>query len=186
MKTLVKTLRPALVSFIAMSLVCGLAYTGVVTGIAQALFAREANGSVITAKLKDGTIRAFGSALIAQEFMKPEYLIGRPMGASNLSPTSRKQKILIQERVDRWHAIDPENNADIPADLVTASGSGVDPYISLEAAEYQVSRIACARGMQEASVRSIIAVHANGRFLGIFGEPCVNVLEVNLALDGLL
>ena len=108
------------------------------------------------------------------------------MGASNLSPTSRKQKTLIQERVDRWHAIDPENNADIPADLVTESGSGVDPYISLEAAEYQVSRIARARGMQEASVRAIISVHANGRFLGIFGEPCVNVLEVNLALDGLL
>ena len=125
----------------------------VVTGIAQLVFPDQANGSIITVTLKDGTKKDYGSALIAQEFTKPEYLIGRPMGTTNLSPVSEKQKELVQERIDWWHAFDPENTADIPMDLVTASGSGVDPHISPEAAEYQVTRIAKARGMREDAVR---------------------------------
>jgi K+-transporting ATPase ATPase C chain len=128
----------------------------------------------------------YGSELLAQEFTKPEYLIGRPIGVTNLSPVSEEQKKLVQERIDWWHAFDPNNAVDIPMDLVTASGSGADPNISPEAAEYQVIRIAMARNMEEDEVRSIIQTYTSGRFLGFIGEPAVNVLKVNLALDGLL
>jgi K+-transporting ATPase ATPase C chain len=128
----------------------------------------------------------YGSELLAQEFTRPEYLIGRPIGVTNLSPVSEEQKKLVQERIDWWHAFDPNNAAVIPMDLVTASGSGVDPNISPEAAEYQVIRIAMARNMEEDEVRSIIQTYTSGRFLGFIGEPAVNVLKVNLALDGLL
>jgi len=124
--------------------------------------------------------------LIAQEFTKPEYLIGRPGGMSNLSPTSEEQATLVQERIDWWHSFDPDNTGDIPADLLLASGSGVDPNISPEAAEYQVARIARERSMEESDVRSIIETNTTGRLLGVFGEPVVNVLKVNLALDDLL
>lgn len=183
MKTLLNAFRPALVSFVALSLICGVVYTGAVTGVAQVLFPHEANGSIIAETLADGTKRDIGSALIGQQFTKSEYLIGRPMGTSNLSPTGEKQKLLVLERVDAWHALDPGNTAEIPADLVTASGSGVDPYISPDAAEYQVSRIAKVRGMSEGDVRALIALYSTDRFLGIFGERTVSVLKVNLALD---
>lgn len=182
-KDRISIVRPALVAFVALTVICGVAYTAAVTGIAQLCFPTQSNGSVISVTGKDGA-KAYGSALLGQEFTKPEYLIGRPLGATNLSPTGQKQRDLVEARVAKWHALDPENAAPIPADLVTASGSGVDPYVSPEAAEYQAARIAKARGIEETTVRSIIGKRTNGRFLGIFGEPAVNVLEVNLALDG--
>lgn len=181
-----KALRPAVLCFVVMTILCGVIYPGIVTGIVQAAFPDKSNGSIITVTLKDGTKKDFGSALIAQEFTKPEYLIGRPAGTSNLSPVGEKQKKLVQERIDWWHSIDPDNKADIPMDLVTASGSGVDPNISPEAAEYQVARIARERKISEDAVRAIIKKYTTGRFLGFWGEPAVNVLKVNLALDGLL
>jgi potassium-transporting ATPase KdpC subunit len=186
MKTLLKTLYPALVLFGIFTILCGVLYTGAVTGIARLLFPRQAAGSIISAASADGTRRDYGSALIAQEFSKPEYLIGRPIGATNLSPSGKKEKELVQERIQQWHTLDPSNTADIPIDLVTASGSGADPHISPAAAEYQVGRIARERGISEAVVRAAVRSHTTGRFLGIFGEAAVNVLEVNLTLDGLL
>ena len=186
MKKTMKWLRPALVCLALMTVLCGMLYTAAVTGIAQAFFPAKANGSVITVTLKDGTQREYGSELLAQAFTKKEYLIGRPMGTTNLSPTSREQAEIASSRIAWWRAFDPDNQADIPMDLVTASGSGVDPNISLAAAEYQAARIAKARGIQEEEVRSILRKYTSGRFLYIFGEPVVNVLKVNLALDGIL
>ena len=181
-----KLLKPALICFGVMTILCGAVYTAAVTGIAQLIFPNRANGSVITVALKDGTKKEYGSELIAQEFTRPEYLIGRPSGATNLSPVSGEQQKLVRERIDGWHSFDPENTADIPMDLVTASGSGADPNISPAAAEYQVSRIANARSMDEDEVRRIIRTYTRGRFLGFIGEPAVNVLKVNLALDHLI
>lgn len=181
-----KILRPAIMCFLVMTIVCGVIYTAAVTGIAQLTFPSQANGSIITITLKDGTQRDYGSALIAQEFTSDEYMIGRPMGTTNLSPLSEEQKALVQERTDWLNVLDPDNTADIPMVLVTASGSGVDPNITPEAAEYQVARLARERGISEDDVRAIISKYTTGRFLGIFGEPAVNVLKVNLALDGLL
>ena len=186
MRKLFVILRPALVCFAVMTLLCGVVYTAAVTGIAQLLFPNQANGSVISVARADGSVQEVGSALIAQEFTKPEYLIGRTSGVSNLSPTSEELSALVQERIDWWHGFDPDNTGDIPADLVSASGSGVDPNISPEAAEYQVARIARERSMSESDVRAIIETNTTGRLLGIFGEPVVNVLKVNLTLDGLL
>jgi len=186
MRKLFVILRPALVCFAMMTLLCGVLYTATVTGIAQLLFPSQANGSVISVSQADGSTVQVGSKLIAQDFTKPEYLIGRPSGVSNLSPTSEEQAALVQARIDWWHSFDPDNIGDIPADLLMASGSGVDPNISPEAAAYQVSRIAKERGMDESDVRAIIETSTTGRLLGIFGEPVVNVLKVNLALDGFL
>lgn len=186
MEKTIKRLRPALVSFGVMTLLCGVLYTAVVTGIAQLVFPDQANGSIITVTLKDGTQKEYGSELVAQEFTKPEYLIGRPAGVTNLSPVSEEQKKLVQKRIDWWHSFDPDNTADIPMDLVTASGSGIDPNISPEAAEYQAARIAAARNMTVSEVRNVIKNYTSGRFLGFIGEPAVNVLKVNLVLDGLL
>lgn len=181
-----KLLRPALVCFALMTLLCGVLYTAVITGAAQLLFPNQANGSIITVTLKDGTKKEYGSELIAQEFTRPEYLVGRPAGVTNLSPTSEEQKKLVEERIDWWHSFDPGNTADIPMDLVTASASGVDPNISSAAAEYQAARIAAARNVPVEEVRRIIQTYTSGPFLGVIGEPAVNVLKVNLALDGLL
>lgn len=186
MRKLLKFLRPAAVCLLVFTLLCGILYTGAVTGFAQLIFPDKANGSIITVTLKNGTKEEIGSERIAQEFTKPEYLIGRPSGTSNLSPVGEEQKKRIEERIDWWHQFDLENKSDIPADLITASGSGVDPNISPEAAEYQVARIAKARGIEETAVRDIIAKYTTGRFLGFWGEPAVNVLKVNLSLDGLL
>lgn len=172
--------------FLVMTILCGVLYTAAVTGIAQLIFPGQADGSMITVTLKDGTQKEYGSALIAQEFTRPDYLIGRPMGTTNLSPVSDEQNALVQERIDWLHSLDSDNTADIPMDLVTASGSGVDPNITPEAAEYQVARLARERGMSENEVRTIIEKYTTGRFLGFWGEPAVNVLKVNLALDGLL
>lgn len=183
-----KIVRPALICFLAMTILCGFLYTMAVTGVTQLIFPKQANGSVITVTLKDGTKKDYGSALIAQTFTKPQYLIGRPDNgaATNLSPTSDKEKENVQKRVAWLHSIDPINKAAIPDDLVTASGSGLDPDISPAAAEYQVARIARERNMSAVAVRAVIKKYTTGRFLGFIGEPAVNVLEVNLALDGLL
>ncbi|MDR2898785.1 MAG: K(+)-transporting ATPase subunit C [Clostridiales bacterium] len=186
MKGFLKQFRPALMILFVMIIICGVVYTGVVTGIAQLVFPGQANGSIITVTLKDGTVKEYGSKLMAQEFSEAQYLIGRPMIVTNLSPVSTSQAELVQERVDWWHNFDPDNDADIPADLVTGSGSGVDPDISPEAAEYQVVRIARERNMTEDDVRAVIEKYTSGRFLGLIGEPCVNVLMVNLALDNLI
>ncbi|WP_331667231.1 potassium-transporting ATPase subunit C [Lacrimispora sp.] len=185
MKTM-KLFRAAVVCFGIMTVLCGAVYTAAVTGAAQLLFPDQAGGSMIVVAQKDGTQKEYGSQWLAQEFTKPGYLIGRPSGVSNLSPVSEEQQKLVLDRISWWHSLDPDNQADIPMDLVTASGSGVDPHISPEAAEYQVARIAAARDMTEEEVRSIIKTCTKERFLGFIGEPAVNVLEVNLTLDGLL
>ena len=179
-------MKPAIMCFIIMTLICGVIYPSVVTIIAQNIFPDQANGSIITITLNDGTKVNYGSELIAQEFTKPEYLIGRPSGTTNLSPVSEEQKTLVEERIEWWHAFDKDNTNDIPMDLVTASGSGVDPNISPEAAEYQVARIANKRNISEDTVRAIIKKYTTGSLLGLWGEPAVNVLKVNLALDGLI
>lgn len=186
MSKTMKIFRPAFLCFLVMTIICGVIYTAAVTGIAQLIFPNQANGSIITVSLREGTEKEYGSALIAQEFTKPNYMIGRPMGTTNLSPVSEEQKTMVQERIDWLHSLDPNNTADIPMDLVTASGSGVDPNITPEAAEYQVARIARERNISEDDVRAIIKKYTSGRFLGFIGEPAVNVLKVNLALDGLL
>ncbi len=186
MKDYIKLLKPAFLCFMIMTIICGIIYTGIVTGIAQTIFTDKADGSIIAVTLKDGTVKEYGSALIAQEFTEPKYLIGRPMGTTNLSPVSEEQKKLVQQRIDWWQSFDQDNKADIPADLITASGSGVDPNISPASAEYQVARIARERDISQNSVRDIISKYTTGRLLGFWGEPAVNVLKVNLALDGLL
>jgi len=183
-ESMVSKLRPTLVSFVVLTLICGVVYPVIVTSIAQIAFPNQANGSIITVTQENGTTIDVGSALIGQTFTKPQYLIGRPQGTSQLSPVSEEQKALIQERVAWWRALDPENSGAIPSDLVTASGSGVDPNISPEAAEYQVDRIARVRNISAKTVREIIARYTTGKLLGLWGESGVNVLKVNLALDG--
>lgn len=178
---------PAIMCIIVMTVICGLIYPLAMTGIGQLIAPHQVNGSLAVAQ-EDGQDVVYGSALIAQTFTQPEYLIGRPdTGApSNLSPVSEEQRALVEERVAWWHALDPQNTKDIPMELVTASGSGVDPHISPAAAEYQVERIARERGLSADEVRAVIAQHTEGRALGILGEERVNVLLVNLDLDGKL
>ena len=185
MKRLMNILKPAIICFVFLTVVCGIIYPLAVTAIALEVFPTQAGGSIISKTLDDGTEVDVGSKYIGQEFTKPEYLIGRPSGTSNLSPVSLEQRSLVEERIQWWHSIDPNNKAQIPIDLVTASGSGVDPNISPEAATYQVARIATARGIDEATVRDIISKCTSKRLLGFWGEPAVNVLEVNIMLDAL-
>ncbi|MBI4178513.1 potassium-transporting ATPase subunit KdpC [bacterium] len=189
---MLKVLRPAIVSLILLSVLTGLIYPAVVTGIVQVLFPRQANGSLI---LKDG--RPVGSALIGQPFDDPKYFWGRPSATSpfpnnagastgsNLGPTNPDLQKAVQGRIDALRAADPGNTAPIPVDLVTASGSGLDPDISPAAALYQVRRVAKARGLAEEAVRRLVERHVEGRQFGILGEPRVNVLKLNLALDAL-
>jgi potassium-transporting ATPase KdpC subunit len=182
--------RAAVVSLVVFTVVTGIAYPVVVTGIAQLVFPHQANGSLI---VKDG--KPVGSTLIGQPFDDPKYFWSRPSatspfgynagasGASNLSPTNADLIKTVRGRVDALRAADPGNTAPVPVDLVTASGSGLDPDISPAAALYQVGRVAKARKLDEAVVRSLVAQHTQGRQLGLFGEPRVNVLALNLALD---
>jgi len=190
-KEIKKIFRPAIVCLLAMTLLCGFIYPAAVTGVAQVFFPNQANGSIITVTLKDGTEKDYGSALIAQTFTSAEYLIGRPnltgsTGPSNLSVVSDEEAALVKERVAWLQSLDPTNTADIPSDLVTVSGSGVDPNISPEAAAYQTARIARERGISEDAVKAVISKYTTGRLLGFWGNPAVNVLKVNLALDGLI
>jgi K+-transporting ATPase ATPase C chain len=184
-------LRPALVSLIFFTLITGVAYPLVVTGIAQVIFPFQANGSPI---VKDGKV--VGSALIGQPFDEPKYFWGRPSATSpfgynaasssgsNLSPTNPDLIKAVQGRVEALRAADPGNTAPVPVDLVTASGSGLDPHISPAAALYQVSRVARERKLSPDAVRALVERNTDGRFLGLLGEPRVNVLALNLALDG--
>jgi K+-transporting ATPase ATPase C chain len=188
--------RAAVVSLLAFTVITGLAYPLLVTGIAQAAFPHQANASLIT---KDG--KALGSSLVGQPFDDPRYFWGRlsatpdangkPLAynaassyASNLGPTNPALVDEVKARIDALRAADPQNPDPIPVDLVTSSGSGLDPDISPAAAAYQVRRVARARGVDEAHVRALVAEHTQGRQLGFLGEPRVNVLELNLALDG--
>jgi potassium-transporting ATPase KdpC subunit len=183
-------LRPALVSLVFLSLVTGVAYPLVVTAIAKVAFPHQANGSLI---VKDGKV--VGSELIGQPFDDPKYFWGRPSATSphpynagassgsNQGPTNPAFTKAVQERVDTLRAADPGNAAPVPVDLVTASASGLDPHISPAAALYQVRRVAKARNLDEAKVRQLVEAQTQGRQLGFLGEPRVNVLALNLALD---
>src|SRR6266404_2361194 len=184
-------IRPAIVMLVLLSALTGLVYPVVVTAVAQLVFPRQANGSLI---VKDGKV--VGSELIGQPFDDPKYFWGRPSATSpypyngasssgsNLSPTNPALVKSVQERVDALRAADPDNKAAVPVDLVTASGSGLDPQISPAAALYQVDRVAKARRLQPDAVRALVERHIEGRQLGFLGEPRVNVLALNLALDG--
>jgi K+-transporting ATPase ATPase C chain len=175
---------------LVLTVLTGLLYPGVVTGLCQVLFPARANGSLIVA---NG--HAIGSELIGQNFKKPEYFQPRPSaagndgydpmasGASNLGPTSQKLADRVKDSVASFRKNNPDYTGPIPADLVTASGSGLDPDISPASAEAQAARIARARGVPVEQVRDLIAAHTQGRDLGFLGELRVNVLEINLALD---
>jgi K+-transporting ATPase ATPase C chain len=184
-------IRPALVILALMTLLTGLLYPAVITGIAQLIFPHQANGSLIE---RDGKV--VGSELIGQAFDTPHYFWGRlsatgpyPYNASassgsNLGPSNPILEEAVRTRMKALHAADPDNTLPIPVDLVTASGSGLDPHISVAAALYQVPRVARERGLSEDQVRLLVDKHTIDRQLGFLGEPRVNVLELNLALDG--
>ncbi len=185
-----KILLQSLLMMLVSTLITGIAYPLLVTGLAQACCRAQAEGSLI----RQGD-RIVGSSLIGQPFDAPKYFWSRPSattpqpyngaasGGSNLGPTNPAQFDAVKARVAALRQADPENHAAIPVDLVTASGSGLDPHISPAAAEFQIARVARARGMDPAKVRSLVAAHTQGRQWGVFGEPRVNVLELNLALD---
>jgi len=199
MTDILKQFRPAIVALVILTIITGIIYPLVVTGIAQVIFPYQANGSIITGA--DG--KPLGSALIGQQFDDPKYFWGRlsatgpvPYTAfnadkltgssgSNYGPLNPALKDAVTARIKALKDADPDTTAPVPVDLVTASGSGLDPHISPAAAAYQVHRVAQARGLDEAQVRELIAQHTEGRQLGFLGEPRVNVLELNLALDGL-
>ncbi|WP_304529168.1 potassium-transporting ATPase subunit KdpC [Chromobacterium sinusclupearum] len=187
-----KIIRPLLVIFGGLSLLTGLAYPLVTTGIAQAVFPAQANGSLIE---KDG--KAVGSRLIGQNFSGEQYFWGRPSatspmpynagnsGGSNLGPTNKAQLDAVKGNVDNIRKAHPTQTGPVPVDLVTASGSGLDPEISVASAYYQVDRVAAARKLPATAVRKLVDDHIIGETFGLLGEPRVNVLELNLALDQL-
>ncbi len=190
-------LRPALVAFLALTALTGLAYPLLVTGLAQGIFPRQAAGSLIH---KDGQV--IGSELIGQSFTDPGHFWGRPSatvdahgkplpyngaksGASNLAPSNPDLTKAVADRIAALREADPQAQTPVPVDLVTASGSGLDPHISPAAAAYQVHRVAKARKVEEARVRALVVSHTEGPQFGILGEARVNVLRLNLALDAL-
>ncbi len=182
--------RPALTMLLLMTVLTGLVYPLAVTGLAHVFFADQANGSLI---VREGKV--IGSKLSGQYFDKPEYFWSRPSatvpfpynaaasGGSNLGPTNPVLIDGVKARVVALRAADPGNDALVPIDLVTSSGSGLDPHISPAAAQYQIRRVARARGIDEVVVRDLVVQHTEGRQLGVLGEPRVNVLLLNLALD---
>jgi K+-transporting ATPase ATPase C chain len=183
-------LRAATAILLLLTLITGVLYPLAITGIAQVLYPHQANGSLI---LKDS--RAIGSDLIGQPFEAPEYFWGRlsatqpfPYNAaassgSNVGPTNPELLKAVEARIKALHEMDPGNTQPIPVDLVTASGSGLDPHISVAAALYQVPRVARARGLSQEQVRALVEEYTEGRQWGLFGEPRVNVLRLNLALS---
>jgi K+-transporting ATPase ATPase C chain len=196
---MVSQLRPAFFMLLIFTVITGVIYPLVVTGIAQVVFPHQANGSlIVTAGGK-----TYGSELIGQQFDDPKYFWGRlsatgtfaynsfnaetltGSSGSNYGPLNPALMDMVQARIDALKAADPDNTLPIPVDLVTASGSGLDPHISVAAALYQVHRVATARGVSETQVESLVEKYAEGRQFGFLGEPHVNVLLLNLALDGL-
>jgi K+-transporting ATPase ATPase C chain len=189
---MLKELKPALLILIVLTVITGAVYPLIVTGIAQVLFPRQANGSLIQ---RDG--KAVGSELIGQPFGAPKYFWSRPSATSpypynaaassgsNQGPLNTALTEAVAGRIKALRDADPGNTAPVPADLVTASGSGLDPHISSAAAEYQVARVAKARNLDPQKVRALVAEATEGRQLGFLGEPRVNVLKLNLALDAL-
>src|SRR5262245_50724367 len=187
---MLRELRTAFLVLVALTGVTGVAYPLLVTGVAQLLFPRQANGSLLEV---EG--RAVGSALIGQPFDDPGYFWSRPSATgkfpydasassgSNQGPSSDALRDAVKARVEALRAADPGNAAPVPIDLVTASGSGLDPHISPAAARYQAARVARTRGLDPGRVEELVAEHTEGRFLGLLGEPRVNVLALNLALD---
>lgn len=185
-------IRPALMMLLILTLLTGLVYPLAVTGLAQLIFPDQANGSLI---VHEGKV--VGSRLIGQYFDKPEYFWSRPSatapfpynaaasGGSNLGPTNPALVDAVKARVAALRAADPGNESPVPVDLVTASGSGLDPHISPAAALYQVKRVARARGLDESAVQTLVTQHTEGRQFGLLGERRVNVLQLNLALDAL-
>ncbi len=182
-------IRPAVVMLLGLTLLTGVAYPLLITGVAQAAFPRQANGSLIE---KDGKV--LGSSLIGQPFDDPKYFWSRPSATgpayngqsssgSNLGPTNGALRDAVKGRIDALRAADPEQVDPVPVDLVTASGSGLDPHISPAAALYQAHRVAKARGADEAPIRALVEEHTDAPSFGLLGEPGVNVLELNLALD---
>ena len=185
-------LRPAIVSLLLFTLITGVLYPLIVTGIAQVVFPWRANGSLIE---RDGQL--IGSELIGQSFTDPKYFWGRPSATtpypynaaassgSNLGPMNPMLEEAIRTRIEALQSADPGNTAPIPVDLVTASASGLDPHISVAAAFYQISRVARERGMSEDQVRALVEQHIEDPQFGILGETRVNVLQLNLAMDGI-
>jgi K+-transporting ATPase ATPase C chain len=194
---MISQLRPAFFMLLILTVITGVIYPLVVTGIAQVAFPKQANGSLIVI---DG--KTYGSELIGQQFDDPKYFWGRlsatgtfPYNAynaenltassgSNYGPLNPALMDMVQARIDALKAADPDNTAPIPVDLVTASGSGLDPHISVAAALYQVQRVAAARGLSDEAVNALVNQYTEGRQFGFLGEPRVNVLKLNLALDG--
>ncbi|WP_150047755.1 potassium-transporting ATPase subunit KdpC [Methylomonas rhizoryzae] len=184
-------LRPAALMLLLLTLATGVVYPALVTLVAQTVFAEQANGSLI----KNSQGDAVGSKLIGQAFSDPQYFWSRPSatanypynaaasGGSNLGPTNPALSEAVAARIRALKDVDPGNHLPIPVDLVTASASGLDPHISPAAAQYQVQRIAKRRKIDESKIRELIAAHSEGRQWGVFGEPRVNVLQLNLALD---
>jgi K+-transporting ATPase ATPase C chain len=198
-RALLRQFRPAIMLTILLTLILGIAYPLATTGVAQALFPSQANGSLVYVNGKP-----IGSKLIGQYWTQPQYFHGRPSVTNNLQgtpapyeadnsagsnqgPTNQALITTVQQRIDALKAENPDvpPGTPIPVDLVTASASGLDPNISVAGAYYQIPRIAKARGLSQDTVRRIVDAHVEGRFLGLFGEPRVNVLQLNLALDGL-
>lgn len=189
---MLQEIRPALVVFVLLTLITGVAYPGFVTLISRAVFPDEAAGSLVTA---GG--RQVGSRLLGQPFTSPGYFWGRPSATgpqpynggvssgSNQATTNPNLVAAVKDRVAALRAADPDNRQPVPIDLVTASGSGLDPHISPASAEFQVARVARARGLPESRVRELVSQATEGRTFGLLGEPRVNVLELNLALDSL-
>ena len=187
MKSLV---RPAVSLFVLLTVVTGVVYPLAVTAVAKAALPAQAAGSLI---VKDGQV--VGSALIGQNFSDPKYFWGRPSATgpmpynaanssgSNQGPTNPALVDAVKGRIEALKAADPDNRLPVPVDLVTASASGLDPEISIAAAEYQLARVARVRGLAPDAVRALVAQHTQGRLLGLLGEPRVNVLQLNLALD---
>ncbi len=190
----------ALILIVIFTVICGILYPVAMTGISQVLFKDKANGSIIEV---NGV--KYGSALLAQQFTGDEYLWGRPMmlntetfydkdgkpllyaGASNKTPAGEELEQMVKERTKQMQEAHPDKKGEpVPVDLVTVSGSGLDPHISLAAAEYQLERVAKARNMSMADLQKIIDKYTTGKTFGVFGEKTVNVLQVNLALEGIL